>query len=91
MQEDGETAPFATFALDKRELITPHSNAVFFGTEFFEEGDEFPLLYSNIYNNYSGKEEPLIGVCLVYRLMRDGDSFKTTLVQIIEIVLLCQE
>ena len=85
VQEDGETAPFATFALDKRELITPHSNAVFFGTEFFEEGDEFPLLYSNIYNNYSGKEEPLIGVCLVYRLMRDGDSFKTTLVQMIEI------
>ena len=46
VQEDGETAPFATFALDKRELITPHSNAVFFGPEFFEEGDEFPLLYS---------------------------------------------
>ena len=38
VQEDGETAPFATFALDKRELITPHSNAVFFGTEFYEEG-----------------------------------------------------
>lgn len=85
VRKDGETAPFATFALDKRELITPHSNAVFFGTEFFAEGDEFPLLYSNIYNNYSGKEDPLIGVCLVYRLMREGESFKTTLVQMIEI------
>ena len=85
VRKDGETAPFATFALDKRELITPHSNAVFFGTEFFAEGDEFPLLYSNIYNNYCDKEEPLIGVCLVYRLMREGESFKTTLVQMIEI------
>ena len=85
VRKDGETAPFATFALDKRELITPHSNAVFFGTEFFAEGDEFPLLYSNIYNNYCDKEEPLIGVCLVYRLMREGESFQTTLVQMIEI------
>ena len=85
VRKDGETAPFATFALDKRELITPHSNAVFFGTEFFAEGDEFPLLYSNIYNNYCDKEEPLIGVCLVYRLVREGESFQTTLVQMIEI------
>ena len=46
---------------------------------------EFPLLYSNIYNNYSDKEEPLIGVCLVYRLMRDGESFKTKLLQMLEI------
>lgn len=78
-------SPFATFVLDKSDILAPHSNAVFFGTHFYEEGDEFPLLYSNIYNNYHDKEDPLIGVCLVYRLMRAGDSFKTTLVQMIEI------
>ena len=78
-------SPFATFVLDKSDILAPHSNAVFFGTHFYEEGDEFPLLYSNIYNNFCGKEDPLIGVCLVYRLVRIGDSFKTTLVQMIEI------
>lgn len=78
-------SPFATFVLDKSNILAPHSNAVFFGTHFYEEGDEFPLLYSNIYNNFCGKEDPMIGVCLVYRLVRTGDSFKTTLVQMIEI------
>ena len=45
-------SPFATFVLDKSDILAPHSNAVFFGTHFYEEGDEFPLLYSNIYNNF---------------------------------------
>lgn len=80
-----EIAEIATFTLDRAEEICPHSNAVVFGNEYFEEGDEFPLLYSNIYNNYAKTERPLKGVCCVYRLQKDGDSFKTTLVQLIEI------
>ena len=84
--KEGKTdTPFATFVLDKSDVLAPHSNAVFFGTEFYAKGDEFPLLYSNIYNNFCGKENPLIGVCLVYRLVREGESFQTTLVQMIEI------
>ena len=85
VKEGEKTKPIASFALDKREILVPHSNAVFFGTNFYAEGDEFPLLYSNVYNNYSDKEDKLIGVCLVYRLMRDGASFKTELLQMIEI------
>lgn len=81
----GSYEPFATFTLDKAELIAPHSNAVVFGNEYFAEGDEFPLLYSNIYNNYAKSDEPLKGVCCVYRLWREGEEFKTTLVQLIEI------
>lgn len=80
-----EIAEIASFTLDRAEETCPHSNAVTFGKEYFEEGDEFPLLYSNIYNNYAKTENPLKGVCCVYRLQRDGDSFKTTLVQLIEI------
>ena len=38
----------ATFTLDRADQIVPHSNAVMFGTEYAEPGDEFPLLYSNI-------------------------------------------
>lgn len=74
-----------SFKLDKHELICPHSNAVCFGSEFYCEGDEFPLLYSNIYNNYAGAPDPLKGVCCVYRVMREGKKFSTTLLQIIEV------
>lgn len=81
----GEVAPFTDFVLDRAEDIVPHSNAVCFGSEYYAEGDEFPLLYSNIYNNYAKTDTPLKGVCCVYRLERDGESFKTTLVQLIEI------
>ncbi len=71
--------------LDRIEEIAPHSNAVMFGTEYFAEGDEFPLLYSNIYNNYAKAEDKLCGVCCVYRVQREGERFFTTLVQLIEI------
>ena len=80
-----EMDAIATFTLDRAEEIVPHSNAVCFGTEYAEAGDEFPLLYSNIYNNYAKTENKQKGVCCVYRLQREGDSFKTTLVQLIEI------
>ena len=81
----GEPAPMASFKLDKRELICPHSNSVCFGTKYYEEGDKYPLLYTNIYNNYSKCEEKLIGVTCVYRIEEDGEGFKSTLVQLIEI------
>ena len=74
-----------SFKLDKWEQICPHSNAVCFGDEFYCEGDEFPLMYSNIYNNYAGSSRPMKGVCCVYRVMREGTKFSTALVQIIEI------
>ncbi|MBQ8397515.1 MAG: hypothetical protein IJX53_04865 [Clostridia bacterium] len=75
----------AEFTLDRAGEIVPHSNAVGFGREFYAEGDEFPLLYSNIYNNYAKAEDKLCGMCCVYRLQRDGTQFSTTLVQLIEI------
>jgi len=75
----------AEFWVGKNEPVVPHFNAVVFGCEFYAEGDEFPLLYANIYNNYAKAEDRLEGVCCVYRLERDGGSFKTTLVQLIRI------
>ena len=74
-----------SFVLDKHELIVPHSNAVCFGNEYYSQDDEFPLLYSNIYNNYAKTEEPLVGVCCVYRIQRNENVFTSTLVQIIEV------
>lgn len=80
-----ELMPLTEFTLDRADEIVPHSNAVVFGTEYYSEGDEFPLLYSNIYNNYAKADNKLVGVCCVYRLQREGNSFKTTLVQLIKI------
>jgi len=78
-------ALLSEFTLDKAELLMPHSNAVCFGTEFYEKTDEFPLLYTNIYNTYSKTENRLEGVCCVYRLIREGEMFTTSLVQVIKI------
>ena len=77
--------PIGSFVLDKSDLIVPHSNAVSWGIEFFAPGDEYPLLYSNIYNNYADVNDDLTGVCCVYRVERSCGSFKTTLVQLIKI------
>ena len=79
--KDGEAEVFSEFVLDKNELIVPHSNSVAFGAEYYDDNDEFPLLYTNIYNNHT----ELKGVTLVYRLQRDGKKFTSTLVQMIEI------
>ncbi len=85
INKDGTAEPKGEFLLDRAEQLVPHSNAVCFGTEFYEEGDGYPLLYTNVYNNYAKQENPYMGVCCVYRLQKDGEVYKTTLVQLIEI------
>ena len=82
---DGEAQKMASFRLEKTEQRKPHSNCVTFGREFYASDDEFPLLYTNIYNNYKSADDPLKGVCLVYRIKRKGTSFSSSLVQIIKI------
>lgn len=83
--KEGEAEIFSEFVLDKNDVVSPHSNSVAFGNEYYDENDEFPLLYTNIYNNYANCDDKLKGVCLVYRLQRFDRNFVTTLVQIIEI------
>ena len=80
-----ESVPFAKFTLCSAEFIVPHSNSVMFGSTYYSEGDEFPLLYTNVYNNYQGYEDKRKGITCVYRLERHGNEFSTQLVQIIEI------
>ena len=75
----------SSFTLEKVKLFKPHSNSVCFGTLKYNENDEFPLLYANVYNNYGIDDKEMIGVCGVYRIVRDGDSFKSTLVQVIKV------
>ncbi len=82
---DGEARCIATFRLDRADELCPHSNSVCFGNERFSPDDEFPLLYTNLYNAYDRQENEMWGVCCVYRLLREGEGFKSTLVQIIEV------
>lgn len=82
---ESEIAPTAVFYLDRTPSLAPHSNAVFFGKDYYEEGDEFPLLYSNVYNNYKNAEDPMMGVCFAYRLVRVASGFETQLVQILRV------
>ena len=80
-----ELDAIGSFVLDKADSIVPHSNSVCWGTEYYDPNDEYPLLYTNIYNNYAKSEDKLIGVCCVYRVEHKENEFKTTLVQLIEI------
>jgi len=72
------------FMLDKLDVLIPHSNSVCFGTQFYREGDLFPLLYSNIYNNYPTAAEKE-GMCCVYRILPVEDTFCAQLVQVLKI------
>ena len=85
LKELGKSEPIAEFKLDRTDEIAPHSNAVSFGCDFYVEGDEYPLLYTNIYNNYADREKKLIGVCCVYRIQKISNGFASSLVQLIEI------
>ena len=78
-------APLAPIALEKSDLIKMHSNAVVFGTEKYDSTDEFPLLYSNVYNNYSKETERRCGTAGVYRILHNGEEWSTVLVQVIRI------
>jgi len=73
------------FTLDRNDEFSPHSNAVFFGSEKFDESDEFPLLYTNLYNNYAKQEDRREGTLCVYRITREGFEFTTKLLQLIKI------
>ena len=73
------------FLLDRWETLCPHSNSVSFGAEYWQEGDEFPLLYSNIYNNYAKAENRLEGACCVYRIFRENGVFQSTMVQLLKV------
>lgn len=80
-----ESVPYAKFTLGSADILAPHSNSVMFGSTYYLEGDEFPLLYTNVYNNYQGSENKLKGVTCVYRIERKENVFSSSLVQIIEI------
>lgn len=84
---DGEInlPQLAAFSLHPDDAVVPHCNAVTFGAGYYEAGDEFPLLYANVYNNYAKAEDRRVGMCCVYRLQREGLDFRATLVQLLKI------
>ena len=71
--------------LEKLDLLLVHSNSVFFGPYYAEENDEFPVLYTNVYNSYSSAPDRKEGTCAAYRILREGDHFQGKLTQVIRI------
>lgn len=57
----------ASTALDQVATYAPHANSVCFGTEKYDAGDTYPLLYVNAYNT-AGLPK---GACYVYRLLNN--------------------
>lgn len=57
----------ASTALDQVATYAPHANSVCFGTEKYDAGDTYPLLYVNAYNT-AGLPQ---GACYVYRLLNN--------------------
>ena len=78
-----QSEPITSFVLDRADQLAPHSNAVMFG--MVDSEAEFPLFYTNIYNNYAKMADPLNGVCCVYRLRKQEENFCSSLVQLIQI------
>ena len=58
--------------------LVPHANVAFFGTEFYDPNDNFPIVYLNAYNN-AGLPK---GTLYAFRIAND---FTMTLVQTITI------
>jgi hypothetical protein len=73
------------FQLDQKNILKPHANSVCFGSTYYTEGDQYPLLYVNIYNNYANAEDRMEGTCCVYRMTESDGNFTTKLVQVIRI------
>ncbi len=78
-------APQSSFALDRRDVLCPHSNAVCFGVDYAVEGDEFPLLYTNMYNNAAKQADRREATVCVYRITREGMAFTSQMVQCITV------
>ena len=76
---------FSEFWLGGRQTEIPHSNSVSFSREYYCETDEFPLLFTNVYNNCATQEDRREGVCCVYRLLRQENQFTADLVATVEI------
>ncbi len=80
-----ESKAVGSFLLDQTGTLVPHANSVMFGAERAESDDEFPALYVNVYNNYASTDNPMKGVTCVYRILKEGEKFSASLLQLIEI------
>ena len=75
-----------TFDLDDTNGILAHGNTACFGSTYYAEGDEYPLLYVSVWKQYESAADKKEGTCCVYRIVEHEDgSFSSELVQVIEI------
>lgn len=81
---DANTAELVdSFLLGSREYITPHVNSASFSDRYYAPGDEYPLLYTSVYNNLTPQNTQILGFCCVYRITETDGRFASELVQLI--------
>jgi hypothetical protein len=73
------------FSLGGKDKVAPHVNSASFSDQYYKEGDEYPLLYTSMYNNVTALNKYLLGTCCVYRITELGGQFDAQLVQIIRL------
>ncbi len=67
------------FTVGGNDIVSSHSNSV-----SICEIDGKPLIFTNVYNNYSSCEDKMLGVCCVYELT-EREEFSASLVGIIKV------
>ncbi len=60
---------------------TNHANDAMFSSLYFEDGDEFPLLYVTTGNSGDSDSDGYIGRCAVERIIRENGKFRAECVQ----------
>lgn len=81
---DADTAVLVdSFLMGGREYITPHVNSASFSDQYYAPGDEYPLLYTSVYNNLTPQNTQILGFCCVYRITETDGRFASELVQLI--------
>ena len=72
------------FRLDNLDIIIPHDNCAFFGDNYFDKSDEFPIFYTNVYNAYPDRQDRQ-GMLVAYRIIKDGTNYIGKLLQTIRV------
>lgn len=81
---DANTAELVdSFLLGGMEYIIPHVNSASFSDRYYAPGDEYPLLYTSVYNNLTPQNTQILGFCCVYRITETDGRFSSELVQLV--------
>ena len=72
------------FRLDNLGVIVPHDNCAFFSDKYYDEKDEFPIFYTNVYNAYPDRQDRQ-GMLIAYRIVREDKNYVGKILQAVRV------